>query len=334
MKLKNFAFFPPLDEPKHHSKRDFIERMKVDFPQIDILAFNNETEVLEKIEIVEAGYDWIEPKAIQKAQKLKWLANPDSGGFVNESAKDGWFYQQLIEHPVLVTNPRGIYSDFIGQHVMAYILTLSNRLPDYIEAQRNRLWHPEARRHKALHLRESKVMIVGAGGIGQEVARLCKGFNAHVLGVDPKFKSLENFDQILYPSELKKSVGEIDILVATVMHTPETHNLFNIDIFKKMKQTSIFINIGRGKTTVLDDLIYAIETNLISGAGLDVYEEEPLPKNHKLWTTRGVIMTPHVALMDSDQEITNRRYQIIKMNIERYNRGEELHNLVNKNKWY
>ena len=200
MKLNNFAFFPPLDEPKHHSKLDFMERMKVDFPQIEILAFDNETEVLENIEIVEAGYGWIGPKAIQKAHKLKWLANPDSGGFVNASAKDGWFYKQLIEHPVLVTNPRGIYSDFIGQHVMAYILALSNRLPDYIEAQRNRLWYPEARRHKALHIRESKVMIVGAGGIGQEVARLCKGFNAHVLGVDPKFNSLENFDQILTPS--------------------------------------------------------------------------------------------------------------------------------------
>ena len=177
-------------------------------------------------------------------------------------------------------------------------------------------------------------MIVGTGGIGQEVARLCKGFNAHVIGVDPKFNSLENFDQILNPSELKKSVSDIDILVATVMHTPETHNLFNIEIFKKMKQNSIFINIGRGKTTVLDDLVYAIETNLISGAGLDVYQEEPLPKSHKLWTTPGVIMTPHVALMDSDQEVTNRRYQVIKMNIERYNRGEELHNIVNKNKWY
>ena len=107
MKLNNFAFFPPLDEPKHHSKRDFMERMKVDFPQIEILAFDNETEVLENIEIVEAGYGWIGPKAIQKAHKLKWLANPDSGGFVNASAKDGWFYKQLIEHPVFGYKSKG-----------------------------------------------------------------------------------------------------------------------------------------------------------------------------------------------------------------------------------
>ncbi len=308
--------------------------MKVDFPEINILAFENERDVLDKIETVEAGYGWVGPEAIKKARKLKWLANPDSGGFVNESGKDGWFYKELIEHPVIVTNPRGIYSDFISQHVMAYILALSNRFPDYIEAQRNKIWNPEARRHKALHIRDSRVMIVGAGGIGQEVARLCKVFNAEVFGIDPKYNSLENFDEMLKPENITSSVGDIDILVSTVMHTPDTYKLFNIDIFKKMKKTSIFINVGRGKTTVLDDLIFAIENNLISGAGLDVFEEEPLPKSHKLWTTPGVIMTPHVALMDSDQEVTNRRYQLIKNNVERYNRGEKLQNLVNKIKWY
>ena len=69
MKLNNFAFFPPLDEPKHHNKRDFIDRLKVDFPEIDILVFDNEREVLEKIEIVEAGYGGVGPEAIQKAHK-------------------------------------------------------------------------------------------------------------------------------------------------------------------------------------------------------------------------------------------------------------------------
>ena len=334
MKLNNFAFFPPLDEPKHHNKRYFIDRLIVDFPEIDIVVFDNEREVLEKIEIVEAGYGWVGPEAIQKAHKLKWLANPDSGGFVNESGLDGWFYKELIEHPVIVTNPRGIYSDFIGQHVMAYMLALSNRLPDYLEAQRNQLWDTEARRHRAIHLRDSKVMIVGAGGIGQEIARLCKVFNAEVIGVDPKFSHLENFDRMYPPENLSSVVGDVDVLVATVMHTPETQNIFNIDLFKKMKGTSIFINVGRGKTTVLDDLVYAIDNEIISGAGLDVYEEEPLPQGHKLWKTPGVIMTPHVALMDSDEEVTDRRYQVIKSNIERYNCGDELYNLVDKNKWY
>ena len=118
------------------------------------------------------------------------------------------------------------------------------------------------------------------------------------------------------------------------MHTPETHHMFNLELFNKMKNSSIFINVGRGKTTSLDDLVNAIENNIISGAGLDVFEEEPLPSNHKLWTTPGVIITPHVALLDAGDTITNRRYEIIKKNISLFNQGKELHNIVDKEKWY
>jgi len=118
------------------------------------------------------------------------------------------------------------------------------------------------------------------------------------------------------------------------MHTPETGNMFNLDLFKKMKSTSVFINVGRGKTTNLNDLVFALENNIISGAGLDVFEEEPLPKDHKLWDMQGVIITPHVALLDANEMITNRRYEIIKKNVELFNQGKELHNIVDKEKWY
>ena len=176
-------------------------------------------------------------------------------------------------------------------------------------------------------------MIVGAGGIGQEVARLCKAFNMKVVGVDPKFEKLNNFDKVINPEDLINSLDDIDVLVSTVMHTPETGNMFNLDLFKKMKSTSVFINVGRGKTTNLNDLVFALENNILSGAGLDVFEEEPLPKDHKLWDMQGVIITPHVALLDANDMITNRRYEIIKKNVELFNQGKELHNIVDKEKW-
>ena len=330
MKLSNFAFFPPMDP----IRKDLVERMKQDFPDIEILVFEDESEVLENIHIVEAGYGWIAPEAIKNAKNLKWLANPDSGSFVNESGKDGWFYKELVEHPVVVTNPRGIYFDYIGNHVMAYLLALSKRFPDFMDAQRKKEWNKNANRHKAIHLDEATVMIVGAGGIGQEVGRLCKAFNMKVIGVDPKFESLENFDEVIKPSELINSLDNVDFLVSTVMHTPETGNLFNLDLFKRMKSSSIFINVGRGKTTSLNDLINALENKIISGAGLDVFEEEPLPKSHKLWDMQGVIITPHVALLDANEMITNRRYEIIKKNISLLSQGKELHNIVDKEKWY
>ena len=330
MRLSNFAFLPPMDD----IKKDLIERMKKDFPDIEILVFEDDSEVLENIHIVEAGYGWVAPEAIHNAKNLRWLANPDSGSFVNDSGKDGWFYKELIEHPVVVTNPRGIYFDYIGNHVMAYLLALSKRFPDFMEAQRKKEWDKNANRHKAIHLDEAIVMIVGAGGIGQEVGRLCKAFNMKVIGVDPKFEKLENFDKVITPKEMIDSLDNIDVLVTTVMHTPETGNIFNLDLFKKMKSSSVFINVGRGKTTNLNDLVYALENNIISGAGLDVFEEEPLPKNHKLWNMQGVIITPHVALLDANEIITNRRYEIIKKNISLLNQGKELHNIVDKEKWY
>ena len=233
-----------------------------------------------------------------------------------------------------MTNPRVIYSDHIGNHIMTYLLALSKRFPDFFEAQRRKEWNQNANRHEVIHLNQATVMIVGAGGIGQEVGRLCKAFNMEVIGVDPKFDQLENFDEVIKPEQLYDFLGNIDVLVSTVMHTPETQNLFNLKLFKKMKPTSIFINIGRGKTTSLDDLVNALENNIISGAGLDVFEEEPLPKNHKLWNLPGVIITPHVALLDADGFINNRRYEIIKKNIILFNEGKELHNIVDKEKWY
>ena len=330
MRLSNFAFLPPMDD----IKKDLIQRMKKDFPEIEILVFEDESEVLENIHIVEAGYGWVSPEAISNAKNLRWLANPDSGSFVNDSGKDGWFYKELIEHPVIVTNPRGIYFDYIGNHVMAYLLALSKRFPDFMEAQRKKEWDKNANRHKAIHLDEATVMIVGAGGIGQEVGRLCKAFNMKVIGVDPKFQTLDNFDEVIKPHKMIDSLSNIDFLVTTVMHTPETGNLFNLDLFKKMKPSSVFINVGRGKTTNLNDLVYSLENNIISGAGLDVFDEEPLPKSHKLWSMPGVIITPHVALLDANEMITNRRYEIVKKNISLLNQGKELHNIVDKEKWY
>tara|TARA_B110000467_G_C17942902_1_gene275854 strand:- start:96 stop:569 length:474 start_codon:yes stop_codon:yes gene_type:complete len=155
-----------------------------------------------------------------------------------------------------------------------------------------------------------------------------------VIGVDPKFKSLKNFDNVITQNKIIDYINEVDFLVSTVMHTPETENMFNLELFKKMKSSSVFINVGRGKTANLKDLSYAINNNIISGAGLDVFDQEPLPEGHELWSTKGVIITPHVALLDAGETITNRRYEIIKDNINLLNQGKELKNIVDKEKWY
>ena len=100
-----------------------------------------------------------------------------------------------------------------------------------------------------------------------------------------------------------------------------------------MKKSAFFINIGRGKTTVLNDLVKAIKNKNISGAGLDVFENEPLPSNHELWGFENVIITPHIAAYDVPY-LDERRYEVIKKNCINFSEGKKLINVVEKSLWY
>ena len=122
-------------------------------------------------------------------------------------------------------------------------------------------------------------------------------------------------------------------MISTVPHTPETEGMFNAERFGLMKSSAYFINVGRGMVCNIDDLADAIESGEIAGCGLDVYEIEPLPPGHKLWRLSNVLMTPHVAVRDAG-DIPERRFQIILENARRFARGEELMNVVDKERWY
>ena len=122
-------------------------------------------------------------------------------------------------------------------------------------------------------------------------------------------------------------------MVTTVPHTPETEFMWNADRFAAMKNSAYFINIGRGMTCRLDDLVSALDNGEIAGAGLDVYEIEPLPEGHPLWQMENVILTPHIAVADAEN-IPERRFELILENARRLVEGREFVNVVDKEKWY
>ena len=135
------------------------------------------------------------------------------------------------------------------------------------------------------------------------------------------------------PNSLSELLPQADFIITTVPHTPETEFTFNKDTFALMKSTSYFINIGRGMVCKLDDLAEAVETGVIAGCGLDVYETEPLPSSHKLWGLDNVIMTPHIAVADAEN-LSERRFQILIENARQFLDNKELHNVVDKDKWF
>ena len=120
--------------------------------------------------------------------------------------------------------------------------------------------------------------------------------------------------------------GELDT------NTPQTRGMMAAREFRLMKKTAFLINIGRGACVVLDDLVAALQAGEIAGAGLDVYELEPLPSNHPLWTMPGVLLTPHVAGVGP--YLPERRTEIVIENCRRFNAGRPLHNVVDKANWF
>ena len=125
---------------------------------------------------------------------------------------------------------------------------------------------------------------------------------------------------------------ESDFVVVAAPHTPETVKLFRKSTFELMKRTAYFINVGRGATVDLDDLADSIEMGVIAGAGLDVFEVEPLPLNHPLWRMENVIVTPHVA--GASPRIAERHLNILIENVKRFIDDRPLRNIVDKSRWF
>jgi phosphoglycerate dehydrogenase-like enzyme len=321
--MPKLVVMPPLDD----LKRQFARRLPADLPELRVVAPETEEEAGRELADADAAFGWIPPDLLPRAGRLRWLQNPDAG------PRPGYFYPALIEHPVVVCNPRGIYNDHISQHIMMFLLALARGLSYYVAAQGQRRWDKDARPGPALDLANATALIVGVGGVGQETARLCAAFGMRVIGVDPRWEHEAPSVERHGPDELDAVLPRADVVIATTPHTPETEGMWNAHRFRLMKPTALFINVGRGRTMRLDELTAALERGEIAGCGLDVFEVEPLPADHRLWALPNVLLTPHIAVKDAEN-LPERRYQVLLENARRFAAGEPLRNVVDKAAWY
>ena len=320
--MPKYVMLPPIDD----DMRAWAQQMRDEIPGLDVVVVEDEADGPQELADADGAYGWVAPDVLPNTERLRLLQNPFAGPPV------GWYYPELAEHSVTVSNPRGIYSDHIAHHIMMYMLALSRGLPYYGAAQAEGRWDKSARKRGYVDLTTSTVLINGVGGIGAEAARLCSAFGCRVIGVDPS--PYGEFDgEIVAPTELDDRLPEADFVVTTVPHTPETEFMWNADRFTAMKESAYFINIGRGMTCSLDDLVAALDNGDIAGAGLDVFEIEPLPEGHPLWQIENVIITPHIAVADAEN-IPERRFELILENARRLVEGRDFVNVVDKEKWY
>ena len=184
-----------------------------------------------------------------------------------------------------------------------------------------------------VHLPEATALIVGVGGIGAEAARLAAAFGMTVLATDARRKEAPPGVAELHPPErLDALLPRADFVILTVPHTPATEGFLDRARFQRMKQSAFFINIGRGMTTKLDDLVAALRAGEIAGAALDVFEQEPLPEDHPLWTMPNVLITPHMA--GFGPYLDERRFEILRDNCRAMLGGKPFRNVVDKANWF
>lgn len=313
--------------PQNDLSRQYARRLRDALSEYEIVVPESEADARREIADADAAYGWVAPELLPLARKLRWLQSP------HVAPPAGYFYPALVEHPVVVCNPRGIFNDHIGQHIMMFVLALARGLPFYMQAQAQRRWEPDAPESPYIDLATATALIVGVGGIGQETARLCAAFGMRVVGVDARWEHDAPSVEKHAPEELDALLPDADFVIVTTPHTPQTEGMWNAQRFRRMKKTTCFINIGRGKTTRLDDLVAALESGEIGGCGLDVFEIEPLPPDHKLWTLPNVLLTPHIAAEHAGN-VAERRFAILLDNARRFAAGEPLRNVVDKALWY
>ena len=313
--------------PQTSITRGWAMRLAAAQSDLQVVVAENESEAAAAIENADAAFGTLPPALLRAASKLRWIQAPQA------APPAGWYYPELIAHPVIVTNFREIFNDHIGAHIMAFVLAFARGLHQYLPQQLRQEWRPAPLDTGVVHLPEATMLIIGVGGIGAETARLAAAFGMHVIGVDARRRDTPpGLAELHEATALDSLLPRADFVVLTVPHTPATESMMNRTRFQRMKRGAFFINIGRGMTTRLDDLVAALDAGKIAGAALDVFEHEPLPVNHPLWTLPGVLITPHTA--GFGPYLDERRYQILADNCRRFIAGQPLRNVVDKSSWF
>ena len=228
-----------------------------------------------------------------------------------------------------ITNSRGAHAPKTCEYAMMAMLMLGNNMPRLATAQREHRWDG----HFLTVVEGKTVLIVGCGKQGSAVALAAKRLGIKAIGIDPRVASKEGFEKILHPDKILEVLPEADYVFLTMPSTKDTYRFFGSAHFEAMKPGAGFVNICRGKVLDEEAMLLALESGKISGAVLDVYDQEPLPPESPLWDAKNVIMTPHMGCDDEENYIP-RCLDIFFENLIRMTKGEELDNLVDRNLGY
>jgi D-2-hydroxyacid dehydrogenase (NADP+) len=284
---------------------------------------------LPEAEVVVAGD--LTDDHLARAHQLRWLSSVAAG--LDEIATPA-----ILARGVAVTSASGVHGPNIAEHLMAMILMFTRGFPKLFRAQLARRWERDlkSRSDGPGELTGKTLLIVGLGRIGEALAVRVRPFGVHVVAVkhDPgsRHDAGVGVDELLPVGALDDALGRADHVCLTVPLTPATHHLMDARRLGRMRPGAFLYNVSRG--AVIDEaaLVEALRAGKLAGAGLDVFEEEPLPAASPLWDLESVILTPHVA------GVTPLYYQrtaaLFADNLERFLSGLPLANRFDRERGY
>ena len=266
-------------------------------------------------------------EVLAQARQLQWIQWPAAG-------VDRCVQQPAIhERHLLLTNLQRTMGPSMAEHVLGMMLALSRHFDYFLRQQQQAQWASESTAPQLVDLEGKTVLIVGLGGIGTEVARRAHAFGMRVTATRATGRSGPDFvSYVGLPEELPKLAREADFIVNCAPLTAQTTGIFNREFFGTLKPGTYFISVGRGKSTVTADLIAALSSGRLAGAGLDVVDPEPLPGDSPLWHLPNVIITPHVSA-DTQVSAEQRNFVLVE-NLRRYNAGEPMISVVDIERGY
>lgn len=252
--------------------------------------------VLENARIMIGSAYNIDSELLALLPRLEWFHSVLSG--IAGSKPFDW---SLVEKRGIAITTSKIHEHSVSEFALAHMLTLAKSFHTYRDTQKERRYD---RSPPLAMLEEKTALVVGTGNIGGEIARkLSAGFGMRVFGVNRTGRSVPFFTACGMPGDLDALLGKADFVVLACAATDETRGMMNLSRFAKMKPSAFLVNVARGALIVEQDLVAALAGGVIAGAGLDVFEQEPVPADSPLWDAPNLLMTPHMAYSFPDADM-------------------------------
>lgn len=230
--------------------------------------------------------DWVE-KLLVPETNLKWVQSISAG-------VDYLPLKEFAKYGILLSNASGIHAHAIADHVLTTILMKLRGFVDAIQLQQRSEWASRAH-FSYSYLHEQRILIVGTGRIGQQLAADLEALGVRPVGINTSGHPAPHFHEVYPDSELLNQAAKADFVVNILPLTDQTYHLYDASFFAQLQPTASFVNVGRGPSVDTSALIATLQAEQFAFAALDVFEEEPLPATSPLWTMSNVLVTPHIS---------------------------------------